>query len=136
MAGWLHGGFVGDWLFVFPLCGFSLSLFCNSHAPVYLGSCILKKHFAFAMCRVVKVYRDGVWFGVVGTGPLLAAVFCFHCHQDSSFCWFLSGAGWSTFPCPVCPPRNPHTFHTNISYRTSITSGYHAWRTQSTVTAC
>ena len=32
MAGWLHGVFVGDWLFVFPLCGFSLSLFCN-----YLG---------------------------------------------------------------------------------------------------
>ena len=30
MAGWLHGVFVGDWLFVFPLCGFSLSLFCNS----------------------------------------------------------------------------------------------------------
>ena len=26
---WLHGVFVGDWLFVFPLCGFSLSLFCN-----------------------------------------------------------------------------------------------------------
>ena len=23
------GVFVGDWLFVFPLCGFSLSLFCN-----------------------------------------------------------------------------------------------------------
>ena len=33
MAGWLHGVFVGDWLFVFPLCGFSLSLFCN-----YFGS--------------------------------------------------------------------------------------------------
>ena len=33
MAGWLHGVFVVDWLFVFPLCGFSLSLFCN-----YLGS--------------------------------------------------------------------------------------------------
>ena len=32
MAGWLHGVFVGDWLFVFPLCGFSLSLFCN-HVP-------------------------------------------------------------------------------------------------------
>ena len=30
MAGWLHGVFVGEWLFVFPLCGFSLSLFCNS----------------------------------------------------------------------------------------------------------
>ena len=29
MAGWLRGVFVGDWLFVFPLCGFSLSLFCN-----------------------------------------------------------------------------------------------------------
>ena len=26
--GW-HGVFVGEWLFVFPLCGFSLSLFCN-----------------------------------------------------------------------------------------------------------
>ena len=29
MAGWLHGVFVSDWLFVFTLCGFSLSLFCN-----------------------------------------------------------------------------------------------------------
>ena len=29
MAGWLHGVFVVDWLFVSPLCGFSLSLFCN-----------------------------------------------------------------------------------------------------------
>ena len=29
MAGWLHGVFAGEWLFVFPLCGFSLSLFCN-----------------------------------------------------------------------------------------------------------
>ena len=29
MAGWLHGVLVGEWLFVFPLCGFSLSLFCN-----------------------------------------------------------------------------------------------------------
>ena len=33
MAGWLHGVFVGDWLFVFPLCGFSLSLFCNYLQP-------------------------------------------------------------------------------------------------------
>ena len=33
MAGWLHGVFVGDWLFVFPLCGFSLSLFCNYGGP-------------------------------------------------------------------------------------------------------
>ena len=29
MPGWLHGVFVGEWLFVFPLCGFSLSLFCS-----------------------------------------------------------------------------------------------------------
>ena len=33
MAGWLHGVFVGEWLFVFPLCGFSLSLFCNYAHP-------------------------------------------------------------------------------------------------------
>ena len=26
------GFFVGEWLFVFPLCGFSLSLFCNYSA--------------------------------------------------------------------------------------------------------
>ena len=29
MAGWLHGVFVGEWIFVLPLCGFSLSLFCS-----------------------------------------------------------------------------------------------------------
>ena len=29
MACLLNGVFVGDWLFVFPLCGFSLSLCCN-----------------------------------------------------------------------------------------------------------
>ena len=37
MAGWLHGVFVGEWLFVFPLCGFSLSLFCN-----YIGAGLLQ----------------------------------------------------------------------------------------------
>ena len=36
MAGWLHGFFVGDWLFVFPLCGFSLSLFCNYYYPLHM----------------------------------------------------------------------------------------------------
>ena len=34
MAGWLHGVFVGEWLFVFPLCGFSLSLICNYSVTV------------------------------------------------------------------------------------------------------
>ena len=29
MAGWLHGVCVGACRFVSPLCGFSLSLFCN-----------------------------------------------------------------------------------------------------------
>ena len=32
MPAYVHtytGRFVGEWLFVFPLCGFSLSLFCN-----------------------------------------------------------------------------------------------------------
>ena len=29
MAGLLHGVCVGECFFVFPLCGFSLSLFCN-----------------------------------------------------------------------------------------------------------
>ena len=38
MAGWLHGVFVGDWLFVFPLCGFSLSLFCNYFSSLDLTS--------------------------------------------------------------------------------------------------
>ena len=29
MAGWLHGVCVGECFSVFPLCGFSLSIFCN-----------------------------------------------------------------------------------------------------------
>ena len=29
MAGWLHGVLVGEWLFGFPLCAFSLSHFCK-----------------------------------------------------------------------------------------------------------
>ena len=45
MAGWLHGVFVVDWLFVFPLCGFSLSLFCNynTHVPTATSSADLTK---------------------------------------------------------------------------------------------
>ena len=39
MAGWLHGVFVVDWLFVFPLCVFSVSLFCNWYAN---GSAIVR----------------------------------------------------------------------------------------------
>ena len=29
-----HGVFVGEWLFVFPLCGLFLSLFCNYNVAV------------------------------------------------------------------------------------------------------
>ena len=38
MAGWLHGVFVGEWPFFFPQCGFSLSLFCNTHLDVHMSA--------------------------------------------------------------------------------------------------
>ena len=39
MAGWLHGVCVGECFFVFPLCGFSLALFCNySQNPCLISS--------------------------------------------------------------------------------------------------
>ena len=44
MAGWLHGVFVGDWLFVFPLCGFSLSLFCNLWSCLREAGCRGSRH--------------------------------------------------------------------------------------------
>ena len=46
MAGWLHGVFVGEWLFVFPLCGFSLSLFCNY---TYVSIVSNFAHFLFSV---------------------------------------------------------------------------------------
>ena len=43
-------------------------------------------------CRACA--RTGVvWFGVVSTTLLLAAVFCFHCLLVCSFCWFVGVAG-------------------------------------------
>ena len=51
MAGWLHGAFVGDWLFVFPLCGFSLSLFCN-----YESACTPSAQLRFRNVCVVTVF--------------------------------------------------------------------------------
>ena len=42
MAGWLHGVFLGEWLFVFPLCGFSLSLFCDFMRRVGAGHAYLR----------------------------------------------------------------------------------------------
>ena len=45
MAGWLHGAFVVDWLFVFPLCGFSLSLFCNYKFAAGQHHAVLRVHF-------------------------------------------------------------------------------------------
>ena len=62
MAGWLHGVFVGEWLFVFPLCGFSLSLFCNyahpfTHVSPRMQGC------GFAGCCWVQGCR-GSWKAV------------------------------------------------------------------------
>ena len=58
MAGWLHGVFVGERLFVFPLCGFSLSLFCNywfcEHMRAPRGRC------ASAMHSRKRVYLNGI----------------------------------------------------------------------------
>ena len=55
MAGWLHGVCVGECLFVFPLCGFSLSLFFNY--PVRL--CANSKP-AMNYVDVSKFTSDGV----------------------------------------------------------------------------
>ena len=60
MAGWLHGVFVGEWLFVFPLCGFSLSLFCNYlTAP---ASATAETH-ARVRCRPAQHANARVWSG-------------------------------------------------------------------------
>ena len=67
MAGWLHGVFVGDWLFVFPLCGFSLSLFCNyfedhGSARNYLGwrhlSARPGNKSLCSVCHAVYLFHD------------------------------------------------------------------------------
>ena len=66
MAGWLHGVFVGDWLFVFPLCGFSLLLFCNYY-------------IILAVPGLLCLWRGcivGVWFVFVRSALLLAVVTC------------------------------------------------------------
>ena len=46
MAGWLHGVCVGACRFVSPLCGFSLSLFCNYRgqaSPRQYNACVNRK---------------------------------------------------------------------------------------------
>ena len=64
MAGWLHGVFVGDWLFVFPLCGFSLSLFCNY---IKLGQ---SKLFARVCASVQFICGASAW------GPIYSCEIC------------------------------------------------------------
>ena len=63
MAGWLHGVFVVDWLFVFPLCGFSLSLFCN----------YCNQHRSGAACDNAGARRSDPWqgIGIVATHTFL-----------------------------------------------------------------
>ena len=64
MAGWLHRVFVGDWLFVFPLCGFSLSLFCNYHSnePAFANRAHMHKISDTGENRatVISALRNGV----------------------------------------------------------------------------
>jgi len=64
MAGWLHGVFVGEWLFVLPLCGLSLSLFCNyepadtKYTPCSLPSLLSYTHRVTASPhKFISVYR-------------------------------------------------------------------------------
>ena len=57
---------VGDWLFVFPLCGFSLSLFCNYAPCVTLvlhdnQSCIQTRIFRFSL-RFIRVFYLNVFY--------------------------------------------------------------------------
>ena len=65
VAGWLHGVFVGDWLFVFPLCGFSLSLFYNYRGDVHTcfhipfhGDLDVQKYSALGCDAMLKAYRS------------------------------------------------------------------------------
>ena len=60
MTGWLHGVCVGECFFVFPLCGFSLSLFCNYSQPSISGE---KRHItasqrSCSLCPPVMLHYD------------------------------------------------------------------------------
>ena len=70
MAGWLHGVFVGDWLFVFPLCGFSLSLFCNYSLRHSVSCRLLPRRGTLASSirwiHYVGTASNIVWFVRVG----------------------------------------------------------------------
>ena len=56
MAGWLHGVFVGDWLFVFPLCGFSLSLFLTTRDGITVPSPYNMQAYKFATFNVACMH--------------------------------------------------------------------------------
>ena len=80
MAGWLHGVFVGDWLFVSPLCGFSLPLFCNHFK--------LKAVWALRVASLQNVCLAHACLAVGGDSPLrpietvrteLSVMICMHC---------------------------------------------------------
>ena len=70
MAGWLHGVCVGECLFVFPLCsyqrvkgrshvfplcGFSLSLFCNYTAVDLLLACMYVCMYACMLACILQM---------------------------------------------------------------------------------
>ena len=60
MAGWLHGVFVGEWLFVFPLCGFSLSLFCNYICDFVTTSAVDREEESVLLARSRRRARPSV----------------------------------------------------------------------------
>ena len=77
----LHGVFVVDWLFVFPLCGFSLSLFCNYTAAklflrVSIGPIGLIVRVSSLLCSSAM---PGVWSFLCVTLFLYAVASPFHC---------------------------------------------------------
>ena len=56
MAAWLHGVCVGACLFVCPLCGFSLSLFCNYQGRGGGMHTIVRMHTTVRMHTIVRMH--------------------------------------------------------------------------------
>ena len=73
-AGWLHGVFVGEWLFVFPLCGFSLSLFCNYKCSAPLDIELSPRRTSSQKQRMARsgAFNDVEWSSQSCSGKLCA----------------------------------------------------------------
>ena len=78
MAGWLHEDSVDECFFVFPLCGFSLSLFCNKGVL----------HFCKAVQLPSRLLPDEVCLSIWQPAPKFF--------------------GWRRTACPCPLKRAPH----------------------------